>query len=200
MSEPIRTADESTIRLLDGMVAAWLVLWLAVGIWSGYTIWQLSELGDTVSNSGVAIGSAGEALQSLDAIPVIGEEPGELGRETLTAGEEIEARGQEVKSQLRQLSILLGLAICLIPTTPVAGLYLPLRLARRQEVGALGTALRKHGDDPGFDRYLAERALRTVPYTDIQEILGDDPWARFDRDRARALADVEIARLGLRRP
>lgn len=200
MSEPIRTADESTIRLLDGMVAAWLTLWLAVGIWSGYTIWQLSELGDTVSTSGVAIGSAGEALQSLEAIPVIGEEPGDLGRETLTAGQEIEARGQEVKSQLRQLSILLGMAICLIPTTPVVGLYLPLRLARRREVGALGTALRRHGDDPGLDRYLAERALRTVPYTDIQETLGDESWAMLDHDRARALADVEIARLGLRRP
>ncbi len=196
MSQPIRTADESTIRLLDGMLIAWLVLWLAVGIWSGYTIWQLSELGDTVSTSGRAIGSAGEALQSLESIPVVGERPGELGREAVTAGAGIDARGQEVESQLRQLSVLLGLAICLIPTTPVAGLYLPLRLGRRREVRSLRASLLQHEGDAGFDRYLAERALRTLPYADVQALVGD-PWLAIDQGRSRVLADAELSRLGL---
>jgi hypothetical protein len=198
MSQPIRTADSSTIRLLDGILVAWLAVWLTVGIWSGYTIWHLSDLGDTVSSSGRALGSAGEALQSLGSIPVVGERPGELGRQTVTTGAEITLRGQEVKGQLRQLSLLLGLAICLIPTTPVVGLYLPLRLSRGREVNGLRRALRDHGDDEGFDRYLAERALRNLPYADVQALVGD-PWRAISEGRSRELADAELARLGVRR-
>ena len=134
MGLSLRTADQSTIRLLDGLVIFWLVLWLVVGGWSGHTIWQLSDLGDTVTSSGQAIGSAGEALEAVGGVPVVGERPAELGREVSTTGAEIELRGQLVKSQLRQLALLLGLAIALMPTTPVFGLYLPLRLSRRRSV------------------------------------------------------------------
>ena len=132
MGLQLRTADQSTIRLLDGLVIFWFVLWLVIGGWSGYTIWQLSDLGDTVTSSGRAIGSSGEALEAVGGVPVIGERPAELGKEISATGVEVASRGQEVKSQLRQLSLLLGLAIALMPTTPILGLYLPLRLARRR--------------------------------------------------------------------
>lgn len=130
----LRTTDDSTLRVLDGVVVAWVLLWLVVGAWSGYSTWQLADLGDTVTTSGGAIESAGQALQSLGAVPVVGEEPAALGAEVAATGAEVASRGQEVKSQLRQMAILLGIAIAVMPTTPVAGFYVPLRLARRREV------------------------------------------------------------------
>ncbi len=179
---------------------AWILLWLVVGVWSAYTVWDLSELGDTVSTTGRSISSAGSALKSLEDLPVVGARPGEVGSDALLAGAEIDSRGQLVKSQLQQLAVLLGVAICLIPTTPVVGLYLPLRLARRREVRSLGKALRGHADDPGLDRYLAERALRALPYAHVRGLVAD-PWsATVDDGRTRLLADAELARLGLTRP
>lgn len=199
MDLTIRTSDASTVRLLDGLVAFWFVLWLVVGGWSGYTIWQLSELGDTVTQSGESITSAGDALQALGGVPVVGERPLELGKETSTTGADIAERGQEVKSQLRQLSLLLGLAIALMPTTPVAGLYLPQRLARRRDLRSLEQALRTADSAATLDRYLAERAVRSMPYAEVTGLVGD-PWRAIDEGRARPLADAELARVGLRRP
>lgn len=198
MGLSMRAADTATVRLFDGVLVAWLLLWLVVGGWTGVTLWQLAELGDTVTSSGRAIASAGEALESLEEVPVVGERPAELGRETLATGTEIQARGQEIKGQVRQLSILLGLAVALIPTTPVLGLYLPLRLSRRRETQALARSLRDHGDDPALDRFLAERALRTLPYDVVHGLVGD-PVTAMEDGRTRPLADAELARLGLSR-
>ena len=195
----VRTADEPTIRLLDGLLLGWVALWLVVGVLSGVTMWHLSELGDTVSNSGSAIGSAGRALESLGDIPVIGDRPAEVGRETSEAGADIEGRGVQVKGQLRQLSILLGLSITLIPITPVAGLYLPLRVSRRREVKNLRRALRDHPGDEGLDLYLASRALNMLPYNEVHRFVegSEDPHSTDAVRRTRRLADAELARLGL---
>ncbi len=143
----IQTADEATVRLLDGLVIFWLVLWLVVGAWSGFTIWQLSGLGDTITTSGEALQSAGEALQTVGETPVVGEGPGRLGDQVVSTAADIGVRGQEIKTQLRVLSLLLGLSIMLMPTTPVLGLYLPLRLARpRAEAGREQGPRRPTGD------------------------------------------------------
>lgn len=199
MRAALRTIDEATVRLIDGLVGFWLVLWLVLGAWSGYTLWQLSDLGDTVTRSGQALDSAGQALETVGELPVVGDGPAELGREVVGAAEDITVRGQELRSQLRRLSLLLGLSITLIPITPVLGLYLPMRLARRREVRALAQAIRRHPHEPGLDRYLAERALGTLPYATVLAISAD-PWQDIETGQTGALADAELARLGLRYP
>lgn len=142
MDLDVRTADHSTLRRLDGLVLFWLVLWLVIGGWTGYTIWQVSEVGDSLTTSGRAISSTGDALAALESVPVVGERTAELGGEVLVAGEDIVVRGQEVESQLRQLAILLGLAIVLLPAAPALWLYVPLRNARQRELRNAG------GTDP----------------------------------------------------
>lgn len=195
----IRTAGESTVRLFDALVVLWLVFWVVIGAWSGYTIWQVSDVGDTVSTSGGALDSAGRALESLGKIPVVGDGPAQLGHQVVTTAADVSTRGEEVKSQLRQLSLLLGLSIMLMPTTPLVGLYLPLRWGRRREVAELRRALSAYGGDLAFDRYLAERALQTLPYTRVHQLVGD-PWQAISEGRIRPLADAELHRLGLSRP
>lgn len=198
MGLSIRSADPSTIRFLDGLVGFWLTLWLIVGAWSGVTLWQLSELGDTVTNSGHAIRSAGEALTAVGNVPLVGEKPGELGAEVTATGADIADRGQQVKHQLQQLSLLLGLAIALMPTTPVLGLYVPLRVARHRETRELRAALAAHGNTSALDRYLAERAVHSLSFSSVHHLVGD-PWQAIAEGRARPLADAELARLGISR-
>lgn len=113
------TAGPPNLRLLDGFIGLWLVLWVTLGALTAVSLWQLSGLGDTVTTSGQAIVSSGEALESVGSVPVVGERPADLGRQVQSAGAEVSARGQDVKGQLRRLAVLLGLAIALLPTTPV---------------------------------------------------------------------------------
>lgn len=198
MRTTIRTADETTVRTLDGLVVFWLVLWLVVGVWSGITIWQVAEVGDTVTNSGEALGDAGAALQDLEGVPVVGERPGELGADVVATAADIAERGQRAKGELRRLALLLGLSIVAIPTTPVLGLYVPLRWARHHEIREIRRSLAT-GDVDGLDRYLAGRAIHAMPYASVAAVSAD-PWGDLDRGETRSLADAELARLGVRRP
>lgn len=192
----VRNADAVTLRLLDGLVIFWVVLWIVVGVWSGVTIWQVSGMGDTISHSGQALESAGKALTAVGKVPVLGDSAGKLGAQVTASSADIAARGGVIKAQLRELALLLGLSIILMPTTPVVGLYLPLRIARRREQRQVRDAIEAHGRDGGLDRWLAEQALRTLPYGAVRAV-SEDPWADIAEGRTRALADIELRRLGL---
>lgn len=170
-----------------------------IGGWAGYTIWQVSEMGDTLTTSGEAISSTGDALESLGSVPVVGDRTEELGGEVSVAGEDIIVRGQEVESQLRQLAVLLGLAIVLLPAVPVLWLYFPLRHARRREIDEVRRLLRSSTDHELRDRYLAGRALQRLSLAELQRF-DNDPWRAMAEGRTRPLADAELHRLGLHRP
>lgn len=197
-------ADHRTLRLLDAAVLSWVVLWCALGVWTGVTLWQAADVGDTVASSGRSLVAVGEGLQSLSEVPLVGERPAEIGAEVTTTADEISVRGREVKGQLRQLGVVLGLSVVGIPVTPVAGLYLPLRLRRGREVARIRQHLADHADDARFERYLADRARVSLPFDTVATLdpapEGSSPTPSAGRDPVRLLADAELARLGVRRP
>lgn len=191
--------DERTVRVVDGVVVFWAVLWLVIAVWSGYSLWQLSKLGTSVAQSGQALDSAGAALQSLGELPLVGDGPTRLGDEVRATAADVAERGVDARRQLRSLAVLLGLAIFVMPVVPVAGLYLPLRLSRQRDVSALRRALTTAGDSPTFDAYLARRAVFHLDYATLREVSAD-PGADLADGRVRALADAELRRMGLCRP
>lgn len=207
VSTTIRVAaDHRTLRLMDAAVLSWVVLWIAIGAWTGVTLWRAADVGDTVASSGRSLVSVGEGLQSLSAVPLVGERPAEIGADVTETADEISARGGEVKGQLRQLGVVLGIAVVGIPVTPIAGLYVPLRLRRGREVAQIRRHLAEHDDDPRYDRYLADRARASLPYDTVATLdpSPDDASSGRTPEQARAthrvLADAELARLGIRRP
>jgi len=114
----------------SGVIATWCALWLVVGGWTGYELWQLSELGVTVAGSGQALDSAGSALESLAPVPVVGDRTAELGTEVRDNAEEIIAGAGEARGSIRRLAVLLGLAVSLVPSVPVLALHVALRRGR----------------------------------------------------------------------
>ncbi len=198
MRPSILTADEQSIRLIDGLVIAWLVIWLTIGLWSAWTVWHLADLGDTLATSGRALNTAGTALVDIGGLPVVGDKAGQLGADVVTTAAEVSKQGRQVTGEMHQLALQLGISVALMPTTPVVGLYLPLRLARRREIRDLRRALSTHPGDRSLDRYLAARALDNLSFTELRSI-SDDPWGDFSTGDPTALADSELARLGLTR-
>ena len=109
----------SARRLPAAVVARWCALWLVVGAWTAYEMWQLAGLSQTVADTGRTLGEAGQALQSLGSIPVVGDATERLGTAVRADAGEIVASAGDAGESVRRLSVLLGLTIALVPTVPV---------------------------------------------------------------------------------
>ena len=193
----IRALGPRGTRLLDALVAGWVVVWVAIGLLSATEIRDLARLSETLEDSGSAITQVGQALQQLDAVPVIGEGPAELGERVAAAGARVQADGRSSRRSILRLSVLLGTTIAVLPLIPVAGLYAPQRLARAREIRAIRRTL---AADSGasVEEFLARRATVTLPYDQLRR-LSPDPWEDLAGGRYRRLADAELRRLGIRR-
>ncbi|MDQ4039552.1 MAG: hypothetical protein M3313_14650 [Actinomycetota bacterium] len=193
----LRTTDAPTLRLLDGLVTFWVVLWVVLGLLTGYEVQRLTSVSDAAQASARAADTAGEALQSLDGIPFVGERSAELGDEVRAAAEQVRLNAEDTSVTLRRLGLLLGASIILIPLTPVFGMYVPNRLGRGRELRALRRRLRSQAMDRPLEAYLARRAVDWLPYDQLMTV-SDDPAGDLRDGRHGALARAELSRLGLR--
>ena len=110
-------------------VAAWVLAWVGVGIWTGYEVNNLRSLSDTVVKSGSAMKTTGGALQGLGSIPFLGGDVERVGRDVTAAGASAVQSGRDSRHAVDRLAILLGIAIGMIPTVPVLALYVLLSRA-----------------------------------------------------------------------
>lgn len=191
-----RTLDGRTMRLLRLGFVAWAVVWFVIAGVTAYELYVLRDLGSTLGRTGVAVSTTGKALEALAGIPIVGSEVGALAHQVQAAGASAVASGRADRSSTTDLAVLIGVAIALIPSLPVLGLYLPLQAAWRRERRAIARALRERGDDPLLEEYLARRAVSNLPYAELRAIT-TQPWRDLQGGRWHALADAELARLGL---
>jgi hypothetical protein len=188
-----------TTRVLDALLVLWVATWIAIGVLAGNELRELRTLSDTVAGAGTALDQTGRALETIGEVPLIGEGPGELGRRVRESAAEVRAAGRSSSESIRNLGLLLGLAIGVIPATPVLGFYLPLRLRRAREAAAVAEQLAGRGLDPGLEELLARRAIHTLPYHQLQAA-SVDPVADLEAGRYGRLAQAELRRLGLDAP
>lgn len=191
-----RGAGAAELRTWDGIVVFWVVLWLVVGGWAGYQVFQLTGLADSTVSSGRALGTAGEALGSLADVPVIGDRTAELGNEVTQTAEGIVQNGTEAGRSVRMLGVLIGLAIALGPVGPVLLFYLPVRSAHGREVSDVASALRSPDAGPQLRALLAQRAVANLSLRELGTISAD-PQGDLGAGRHGDLARAELRRLGL---
>lgn len=192
-----RGYDHRTEALRDGLTAFWLLLWLVVGLFVGVQVWQLADISNAATSSAHAVDQAGQALESLGNLPVVGQETSRLGGQVRAAAHDVQANAEQTRQDVHRLSILLALSIALVPATPFIALYLPPRLARRRRVRDVEKALARGGLDPALEAYLAHCAVTELRYGELVAV-SSDPVGDLVSGRHSALADVQLARLGLR--
>jgi hypothetical protein len=183
-------------RSLSVVVLLWVVLWLVVGAVTGYQVRQLTQVSDSLVESADALDVAGIALQDIGRLPVVGERPEALGNQVRATAGDIDRAGAASRETVRTVSVLLGLALVLIPVVPVVAVYLPLRRAGSRERKTVKRALADGGQDPGLEEFLAHRAVQNLPYDTLREVSAD-PWGDLRRGSFRRLANAELTRLGL---
>lgn len=175
------------VRLaIDAAIAGWLIAWIVMGIQVGREVAQLGNLSDTAVLAGDAIEQTADVLDQVGRIPLVGTPVGDLADSIRRTGRSARQNGAATRDDVDDLSVLLGLSIALIPTIPLAAVWIPLRLRWRRERQAVGRALAT--GSPDLERLLAERARTSLP---LDQVLA------LDADR-EALAQAELERLGLR--
>jgi len=181
MSPPSRR-----LRLaIDVALAGWLIAWIIMGIQVGREVGQLGDLSDTAVLAGTAIEQTADVLDQIGRIPLIGTPVGDLADNIRRTGKSARQNGAATRDDVHDLSVLLGISIALIPTIPLAAVWIPLRVRWRRERQAVRRALAT--GSPDIERLLAERARTSLP---LDQVLA------LEADR-KALADAELERLGL---
>ena len=186
------------VRTVDIALAAWVAVWLAIAAVAFIEVRDLEQLSDTMARSGTALDTAGSGLETIGAIPVVGDGPERLGREVRAAATEVQRSALESRESIRSLSVVLALVVGVLPTVPPLALYLPWRAGRRRETDAIVDALRREGCTAELEEHLARRAVQRLPF-DVLVAVTPTPHGDLAAGRFRRLANAELTRLGLAR-
>lgn len=187
------------IRTLDAVVAIWTAVWIALGLLVAHDLDQLTQLSATVATSGRAMRAVVDTITPLQSLPMVGSTIAPLAKTAASEAASVQASGRVSAQSVRQLSLLLGLAVIVAPTVPLLVLYVPLRISEEREARAFRRALTNGADDSAFEEFLAQRAVQNLPYHRLREIT-TNPWREIREGNFRALADAELERVGVRRP
>ena len=175
----------------DALVVTWVLVWAVAGWTAGRALDKVSEVTHSAEGAGVAVIHTGESIRDVD-VPVVGKVFTKAGDQVIVAGRAARDQARDSGSSVRKASILLGLAIFLVPVVPLLLIYGPARRRRGRDTAALRALLRDHAGDPDLDRLLALRAVAHLPYHRLRAL--GAPGAAD-----RVLADEELAREGLSR-
>jgi|SRR5579862_1533976 len=186
------------IRMLDGVVLVWVICWIAMGVEVGRDIRQLTVVPRTVISTSQAVDGMANSIEQLANLPVVGSQIRPIVAGVHAQASSIRNSGTATDQSIRELSILLGFAVALAPTTPLLALFIPLRISQEREAVAFRRAVRQQQDDPVFEEFLARRAAEHLPYHRLREV-SHDPWRDIQNGNFRALADAELRRVGVAR-
>ncbi len=185
------------LHVLDIALALWVAAWIGLGVAIGIQISNLSGLSHTAVISGQAVQTVGKSFGVLGAVPLVGGSLSGVAGQVQAAGAAVVSSGHSSLSSIHALSVLLAIAVALLPSVPVFGFYLPVRLDLRREAEALHQAVRQYGDDPAFKAFLARRAIDSLGYHRLRGVAAR-PWEQtLSETDCSELAAAELLRLGI---
>ncbi len=190
------SADAKTIRALDVGVVVWAAVWLALAVMTAVEVRSLRQLSTTLVRSSDVLADTADVLASIEDVPVLGSRVKDVQASVRTAAESTRESGLDSRDSIKDLSILLGVLIFLVPFLPVLFLYLPLRISWNREVEIIKAGTEASGGDAAFRDFLARRAMQNLGFERLRE-LGIQPWDPLPERRRDELAEAELARLGI---
>ena len=188
-----------SVRWIDIGVIVWVVVWMGLGVLIWHDIRAQTQLSGDVIKVGTAVRDTGQALSVVGGLPLVGGSIGDFAAKIEKMGAEVEASGKDSRAGIERIAVIAGLGVGILPAAMILFLYLPVRVRWRRYVRAVADALPGSAGEGAFEQYLARRAADTLPWDRLRE-LSDDPWRALAVGDYSALADAELARLGLRRP
>ena len=178
----------------DVGLLAWLVLWVLVARTVHGAVLALAGPGRAVEDLGASVaGSMSSAAQAAEDVPVVGDELAAPFAALGSAGGSVGGAGQAAQDAVGTLATVLAVVLVVLP---VGWMLLRWPAWRLGWARAAGAARRLATADPAV---LAARALATAPLGRLADLPPGtaDAWRAGDPAATRALAAVELDRLGL---
>lgn len=182
----------------DLLVLAWVVLWCLLGWWVHAAVVTLRGPADQLLHAGTefhdGMSRTGHALGRL---PVVGDQLGPALDKAAASGGSLAQAGHGLSDGVGRLALVLALLTAVVPILLVLLPWLSLRLrfALRSR-----TAQRELAAGAGPELF-ALRALARQPVDRLRAVSADPAgdWRRGEPGVVRALADLELADLGVLR-
>ncbi|MGY2066261.1 hypothetical protein [Blastococcus sp. SYSU DS0619] len=178
-------------------ILAWTVLWVLVARAAHGAVLLLAEPGRAVEGLGRSVsGSMASAASAAGGVPVVGDELATPFAALGDAGGSVRGAGQSAQDAVDTLGAILAVVLVLLPVGWLLLRWLPWRLRYAREAGA-AARLRTSGADLDV---LALRAAATAPLAQLAALPPGTgaAWRSGDPTAVRALARLELDRLGLR--
>jgi hypothetical protein len=96
------------IRAWDVALAAWASCWIVLALIVATEVRGLGDLSRTVITAGSAVEQSGEALGSLEQLPIVGEQVAAPAERVIEAGRQAQESGRSSRESIRRLAVLLG--------------------------------------------------------------------------------------------
>ena len=196
-------AQHPAVRLrqvtADLGVLAWVVLWVLVARTVHAAVLVLAEPGRAVEDLGRSVaGNMNSAADAAERVPVVGDELATPFGSLADASGAVSGAGQSAQDAVGTLAMVLAVVLVLLPVGWLLLRWLPWRLRYAREAGA---ARRLLAGTPDLE-ILAARALATAPLPRLAALPEGTgaAWHAGDPAAVRALASLELGRLGLRLP
>jgi hypothetical protein len=196
-------AQHPAVRLrqlaADIGVLAWLVVWVLVARAVHAAVLVLAEPGRAVEDLGRSVaGNMNSAADAAERVPLVGDELAAPFGSLADASGSVSGAGQSAQDAVSTLATILAVVLVVLPVGWLLLRWLPWRLRYAREASA---ARRLLTGTPDLE-ILAARALATAPLPRLAALpVGTGAaWHAGDPAAVRALAGLELGRLGLRLP
>jgi hypothetical protein len=196
-------AQHPAVRLrqvaADVGMLTWVVVWVLVARAVHAAVLVLAEPGRAVEDLGRSVaGNMNAAADAAEGVPLVGDELAAPFGSLADASRSVSGAGQSAQDAVHTLATVLAVVLVLVPVGWLLLRWLPARLRYAQEAGA---ARRLLAGTPDLE-ILAARAMATAPLPRLAALPAGTgaAWRTGDPAAVRALAGLELARLGLRLP
>lgn len=183
--------------LTDLFVLAWVVGWLLVGRWVFSLVMTLAAPADPLRSAGRSMSSRmSDIAERITEVPLVGDGLGSPFTGAAGVGDDLVQAGDRLEGSVRTVAWVVSLLSAGTPILMVVLLWALARWAWMRRAAALGREVA----DPESQQLLALRALVRQDPRRLQRLF-PDPVAAYesgDPEVLRALADLELAEVGLR--
>ena len=177
----------------------WLIGWLLVARAVHSAVLALAAPGRAVENLGTSVaGDMRSAAEAAQGVPIVGDELSGPFDALADAGGSVTGAGQAAQDAVGTLAAVLAVVLVVLPVGWLLLRWLPWRLRYVREAGAARRMLTGTPDLHVF----AARAVATAPLPRLAALPAGTgaAWQAGDAAAVRALAGLELDRLGLRLP
>jgi hypothetical protein len=181
----------------------WAALWVLLARAAHGAVLALAGPGEAVARLGRSISETmGSAAGTAEDVPVVGDELSSPFDALGEAGGSVTGAGQGAADAVSTLATVLAVALVVLPVGWLLVRWLSWRLGWLREATAAERLLRYGAQGTVDLELLAARAMATAPLAQLARLPAGTGagWRAGDPGALRALAGLELRRLGLRAP